>query len=322
MARRRPLWRWLLAGALLGGVIAAAAHFIASKDLLRLLSRVRPEWLAAAVLLQAGTYLAQGQVFRGVAGAAGKPLSVRTGYGLSLAKLFVDQTVPSAGFSGTAFAAAALRRRGLSRPARLACVAINMTTYYAAYALALGAGAVVSAHHRRGRLLGLAAAVFLALAAGVAGLFWRGLPPRRGRWLRRLPAAARLLDAVAAADRRLMSSPALLAACALWQLGVIALDATTLWTLLLSLGVAAPPNEVFAGFMVANAARSLSFVPGGLGPFEAGSVLALDKLAGVPVAAALSATLLFRLLSFWLPLIPGLFAMRAYRPRALRKVVG
>jgi Mg2+-importing ATPase len=54
-------------------------------------------------------------------------------------------------------------------------------------------------------------------------------------------------------------------------------------------------------------------VPGGLGAFEAASVLTL-KLVGVSVPVALAATLLFRGLSFWLPMLPGVwFAHRAAR---------
>jgi Mg2+-importing ATPase len=62
--------------------------------------------------------------------------------------------------------------------------------------------------------------------------------------------------------------------------------------------------------MVASLLRTVGFVPGGLGTFEAASVYTLN-LAGVPVAEALSATLLFRGLSFWFPMAPGLVFSRA-----------
>jgi uncharacterized membrane protein YbhN (UPF0104 family) len=59
--------------------------------------------------------------------------------------------------------------------------------------------------------------------------------------------------------------------------------------------------------------RTLSFAPGGLGTFEAAAVMIL-KSAGVPLATAFSATLLFRGLNFWLPMLPGMwFARRALR---------
>lgn len=58
--------------------------------------------------------------------------------------------------------------------------------------------------------------------------------------------------------------------------------------------------------------RTISIVPGGLGAFEAASVLTL-KIAGVPIAVALAATLLFPGLSFWLPMVPGLVFSRGAR---------
>ena len=56
--------------------------------------------------------------------------------------------------------------------------------------------------------------------------------------------------------------------------------------------------------MLANAAMFFTPVLMGVGTFEAGSIAAL-ALAGLPIEAALTATLLFRGLSLWIPLIPG-----------------
>lgn len=78
---------------------------------------------------------------------------------------------------------------------------------------------------------------------------------------------------------------------------------------------AGPVTAVFASFMIASLVRTLGVVPGGLGTFEATSVIALT-LTGISSAAALAATLLFRGLSFWLPMGPGFVASRA----ALRRL--
>jgi uncharacterized membrane protein YbhN (UPF0104 family) len=65
----------------------------------------------------------------------------------------------------------------------------------------------------------------------------------------------------------------------------------------------------FAHFMLSTLSRTLGVIPGGLGVFEAVSVATL-KLIGVPVAAGLAATLLFRFFTFWLPMAPGLILAR------------
>jgi len=70
---------------------------------------------------------------------------------------------------------------------------------------------------------------------------------------------------------------------------------------------------MFATFMIANLVRTVSFIPGGLGTFEAGAVVMLN-LDGISVAVGLSTALLFRGLTFFLPMAPGLwFSRRVHR---------
>jgi glycosyltransferase 2 family protein len=57
-------------------------------------------------------------------------------------------------------------------------------------------------------------------------------------------------------------------------------------------------------FLTANAIGSAAPTPGGLGAVELALVGGL-VLAGVPKELATSAVLLYRLLTFWLPVLPG-----------------
>jgi P-type Mg2+ transporter len=61
--------------------------------------------------------------------------------------------------------------------------------------------------------------------------------------------------------------------------------------------------------MIASLVRSMGFVPGGIGTFEAGSVITL-RMTGARLSVALAATLMFRALTFWLPMLPGLWYSR------------
>ena len=94
-----------------------------------------------------------------------------------------------------------------------------------------------------------------------------------------------------------------------WQAVIFLLDAASMWVLLQSLGTTASPGAVFASFMIASVFRTVGIVPGGLGTFEATSVWTLN-LMGVSVPIGLAATLLFRGLSFWLPMLPGWWVSR------------
>jgi uncharacterized membrane protein YbhN (UPF0104 family) len=71
--------------------------------------------------------------------------------------------------------------------------------------------------------------------------------------------------------------------------------------------------------MIANIVRTISFIPGGLGTFEATAVLML-KMGGVSVAVGLSTALLFRGPTFFLRMAPGLWFSRRLtkRPPSLR----
>jgi Mg2+-importing ATPase len=127
--------------------------------------------------------------------------------------------------------------------------------------------------------------------------------------LKRMPLLYRPIQFLRDADPRLARNARVLSRSMGWQLVIVLLDAASLWCLLKAVGCTAPVQLVFASYMFASLFRTLGVLPGGLGTFEAASVLLLGAV-GVPAAAGLSATLLFRGFSFWLPMLPGLWIAR------------
>jgi uncharacterized protein (TIRG00374 family) len=81
-----------------------------------------------------------------------------------------------------------------------------------------------------------------------------------------------------------------------------------------AIGAHVEPTLVLLAFTFAELLGLLPFTPGGLGFVEAGLTATL-ALAGVAASDAVLATLIFRLVSFWLPLPVGLAAMFIYRRR-------
>ncbi len=81
-----------------------------------------------------------------------------------------------------------------------------------------------------------------------------------------------------------------------------------------AIGAHPNPTLVLLSFTTAELLGLLPFTPGGLGFVEAGLTGTL-ALAGVSAGDAVLATLVFRLVSFWLPLPVGLAATFAYRRR-------
>jgi uncharacterized membrane protein YbhN (UPF0104 family) len=299
---------WILGLAMLVAVILAALHFSEERAVVRLTEKARPWWLAVAIVLQVGTYLAQGECWRIVTRAAKVSVPVWVAFKLSLAKLFIDQALPSGGISGTVVVARVLEQRGISQPVVMAVVVVDTVAYYVTYVLALAIAmliTVVYGHASRLVLVTTLAFVVFSAVLTVAALALSGRQSVGPKFLKRVPHLQHVLALIGQADPKLARILPLLFKSGMFQLVIVLLDAATVWVLIRSLGDTAAPAGVFASFMVSALLRTISIVPGGLGAFEAASVLTL-KLAGVPIAVALAATLLFRGLSFWLPMVPGL----------------
>jgi Mg2+-importing ATPase len=312
--QQRPFdWRsWLPGLALLALVVVGSLHFSEAREFVRLAERARPVWLIAAFVLQALTYLAQSEIFRAVGRARDFRLPLATAYRLSLLKLFVDQAFPSAGLSGTAIAARELTHCGMPRALIASSVVISIVSYQIAYATAvLAALAVIAGHDRANTWLVVGSITFALVVSSwsaiVMMLSTRSSPLSRAA--ERVRPLRALVDFVSDADGVVTHDLRTLACGFGCQLSIIALDASTIWVLLLSLGAWAQPDVVFASFVLASVLRTIGLLPGGLGTFEAMSVLALN-LAGVPVSTALAATLMFRGMSFWLPMLVGFVIYR------------
>ena len=310
---------WLLGIAVLLGVVIAVRHFSEEKAFVRLASEAKPVWVLAALTLQAATYLAQGEIWRAVGRMAGTLLARPLVYKLALAKLFFDQAIPSAGLSGTLVVAQALEKQGaLPRSAVLAGAVVNTTSFFIAYATALAAALMVLSLLGHASFVLVSASVlfiFLSAALIVGLLAFSGRDVLRGwpHWLFRYRIVQNAAGVMKDGDLRLVRNVRLQLIASCLQLVTFLLDAATLWMLIRSLGATARISHAFASFMIANLVRTVSFIPGGLGTFEAAAVVML-KLDGIPVAVGLSTALLFRGLTFFLPMAPGLwFSRRVHR---------
>ena len=308
-ARRAVRWfSWIFGFAMLAAVIIAALHFSEERELVRVAERAEPWWLAIAIVLQVGTYFAQGETWRVVTRSVGVAVPWTVAFKLSLAKLFIDQALPSAGISGTVVLARALEQRGVSRPVVMAVVVVDSVSYYAAYVLTLALALLITVAGGYANPLMIVAAIFFMVFSVVlttAALVLSGRKSAGPKWLRRIPLLRNVLSLIGEADPTLARSLPLIFRSSLFQVAIVLLDAATVWILIRSLGEVASPTGVFASFMVSTLLRTIGIVPGGLGVFEAASVVTL-KVAGVSVPVALAATLLFRGLTFWLPMVPGL----------------
>jgi uncharacterized membrane protein YbhN (UPF0104 family) len=79
-------------------------------------------------------------------------------------------------------------------------------------------------------------------------------------------------------------------------------------------GIDIPFAELGTMYLLANTIASTVPTPGGVGAIEAALIFVLTN-AGVPEATAWAAVLLFRLINYWLPTIPGYVCLKASERR-------
>ncbi len=87
------------------------------------------------------------------------------------------------------------------------------------------------------------------------------------------------------------------------------IDGATVYFVFLAIGAPVDYDVCLVGVVIGSVAATIGMIPMGLGTFEAGMIASLTVF-GVPVEDALTATLVYRGLSLWLPLIPGFFIIQ------------
>jgi uncharacterized protein (TIRG00374 family) len=241
----------------------------------------------------------------------------------------VGRILPGGGATATAFTAAMLRRAGVdtgeAAAAFAASTGLQLATTVALPLLALPAiigGAPVSRSLAMAAYLGIAVLVLLVVVAAAA--FASDIPltvAGRGiQWL--LNMTLRRRRPVAGLPQELLDDRDFIRATlgARWQAAVLAaigntaFDYLALLCALRAVGAGPRPSLVLLAYTTAKLLALIPLTPGGLGFVEAGLVGTLT-LAGVPGPAALAATLLYRLVAFWLPIPAGGGAYLLFRRR-------
>jgi uncharacterized protein (TIRG00374 family) len=123
---------------------------------------------------------------------------------------------------------------------------------------------------------------------------------------------------VAVADFKLISaSPIRLLAGLLSSMMITICFWAILYVTIIALGQSATILQTFIVMTVGVAAASITPTPGGVGGAEAGLVAALTAI-DINTEAAISIALVYRIITFWLPIIPGFICFRvALRRRIL-----
>ncbi len=326
--------RWTLWAAVFATVAAIAwRHRASVVEAVDLMGGARPLWLGLALAAVALVYLCRARVY-------GIPLQLLD-YTVPWSFLWqaaviasaANQLVPTGGVSSYAFLTWALHKRGVSM-GQAPLIALIDTLSYAFAAATLVVAALVylalSGLLDFPWLLTGFGPGFALLTLGI-WVYWLqrrrerlvpralALQRRLGRWLGREWSDAPLrsfLDEYYKGKDVLGRRPrAFLKMVALQYLAVAA-DASALYLTFAALDLTVRPALVLLGFVVTLAAGSFVNAPAGGGSFEV-VMSAFFAHHGLETSQAVAGALLFRVVSFWIPVLVGGALVWRFRERRI-----
>ncbi len=304
---------WILGLLLVLTLIFTVVHLGELENFLMLVQHASPAWLLLALILQIATYVCAAAVWQQALRQAGESLTLCSLVPLGVAKLFSDQALPSGGVSGAGLLIAVLNRRGVSAERSLGILIHSMVGYYAAYLLvALASLLLLWFHHKITQWILIPLALFFAAMVALPFLVLgihrvsRYIPPAL---LQRWTKLQTFLEQIRNSRADVLRKPWLIARITLLQLCVFLLDALTLWVVLVAIGIKISFVAALPSFVIASIVATISPIPLGLGTFEA-SCVGMLTMFNISAEAALTATLLLRGFTVWLPMLPGLWLAR------------
>jgi uncharacterized protein (TIRG00374 family) len=321
---RRVVVRVLALGVTGVGLYIVAPSLLSLFDAWPSLGEVEPWWFAVVTLLELGSFCCLWLLLR-IALGTQRWFDVVTS---QLAGNAASRIIPGGAASGGVVQAGMLIGSGFP-PGTVGAVlsATGLLTFGMLLALplltvpALLAGLPIPDQLELGLVVSVGLAVAL-VAGGFAALTWDRMVHAVSagigaavvlvhRRARRDVVAARLVaerDQIRAAfHRRWIRS---LAGAA----GNRVLDFAALICSLLAVGADARPSLVLLAYVASVALALIPVTPGGLGFVEAG-LTSLLVVAGADADQAVVATLLYRLVSYWLPIVVGALAYAIWRAR-------
>jgi undecaprenyl-diphosphatase len=262
-------------------------------------------WLPLVIALSATTYLASAV---GLMGAVPQRIRFWPTVLAQAASSFVNRISP-ANVGGMALNARYLKKSGVETSAGVAAVGVNSVAGAIVH-LVLLVAFVAWSGHELGNAFKLPSSskllLILAIIVAVVGMVLATRPGRRFAAGTLIPS----LNSAAASLRRVAQDP----------VKIIMLFGGSVLITLAYVGALAASVQAFGGrpgiiliaavYMGAAAIAAAAPSPGGLGAIEAALIAGLTGI-GMPAGPAVSAVLLYRLATYWLPVAPGWLSWRA-----------
>lgn len=292
--------------------LGVAIHYGRVTKFAHIFSHLDYEWITLAIVLQVGTYfLFGGLLLITLRFFDKKGVKLHTVAELSVAKLFIDQLIPTLGVGGSYLILRALMRREVQRGEAMAALVTEFASHWIAdYILFVIAFAILWVRTDITPVIKFVSIVFSGIFILVLpGIVYAILAARRNHlpaWLLKFKHVQSFARTLAEVPNEALKSFTLWFWSAVLQGGIILFDIMTLWACLHALGSTAPFEAAFITFMIAAAVGTISIIPGGLLFFE-GAAIAILLSFGISFETGITALALMRIFTYWLPMIPGFF---------------
>jgi uncharacterized protein (TIRG00374 family) len=309
-------------------VLLVAIYFLFPKlvglgDALGKLDDADPLWIGIAVVFSIASYATYIALFKAVVGGDVLRLTWGETYEINMAGVAATLLFSAGGAGGVALTYWALRKAGMKRREVARRMIAFVSLHYAFYPLAL---IVFGLLLRTGVLNGDNSVELTIIPAAVAGVLLalgvlitlipadleaRLLPHAQGEHTRSFVEwAARVPETLGEGFRfalSLFAHPRKGGLAVIGAAGFWAFSIGVLWASFHSLGIHVPLAVVVQGFFLGMVANLFPLAPAGVGAVDAGMIGAF-VLFGLPEETVFPAILIFRLVSFWMPIPPGVVA--------------
>ncbi len=320
---RRIIQTVVLVLLLLGAIYFLFPKLVGLGDALSKLGDADPLWIGIAVAANVAAYATYIALFKAVVGGSALRLTWIETYEINMAGVAATLLFSAGGAGGVALTYWALRKAGMGRRDVGRRMVAFVSLHYVFYPIALILFGVLL---RTGVMNGKDSVELTIIPAALAGLLLilgvliTLIPADLDHRLTRFANSERshqILEKVGKFPATLgegfrfalslFAHPSRGGLAVIGAAGFWAFSIAVLWASFHAFGVHVPLAVVVQGYFLGMVANLFPLAPAGVGAVDAGMIGAF-VLFGFPSETVFPAILIFRLVSFWMPIPPGIFA--------------
>jgi putative heme transporter len=335
--RRRIPWAFLISGLLLTVLLLVTIRNwdqikVKMAEALTLIQAARPGWLALAAVAILVGFLCAGQIYGRVLATLGYKAPALWLSAAAMVTMLLSQALPLGTVASYAVLTTSLRKRNIPAASVAVIASLELLSWGGAMLILFVYGMIYvlvttsNSSIARASLSGFATVIVL-----IGAYLFVGTRPRHtlSAWVMHVKRAIervfgpiwhdsqvhRMVDEITHNRKLMAEQPIKVLGLIFLQLTIFTLHSLALLAILNGVGVVISPLAALAAYGLALIVSTYTLLPAGGGTVEAALTVGLT-IQGVPLEAALGATVLFRLINFWLLLPLGAICYRVLLRRS------